>query len=180
MNNALAVCRTGLDVSLPNYGASNGNKLSNLEGTGFVWYDTNQKHIMTNLIFRNCGYRSEQYDQYDKSPTRGCSDDNPLTGCSEKSSVFVFTTFHDVFTPEIMQATRNIQFQNCGRRFAYQEGLADTVSGRHQNWIDADGSVSGLKVPTLIGSGIDSAARWWGVEDSGKIFVINNSLFLFL
>lgn len=51
-----------------------GSSTSLLKGDGFFWYDTGQEHIITRATFRNCGYRSEQYNQYDTSPTRGCGE----------------------------------------------------------------------------------------------------------
>ena len=68
--------------------------------------------------------------------------------------------------PEVMQATKNLTFIDCGRRFRYTVSVNDTVSGRSQSWLDIDGSASGLNVPTLIGSGLDSVKDWWGVEDA--------------
>lgn len=62
-----------------------------------------------------------------------------------------------------MQGTRNITYENVGRRFYLRNYVGDftTVSGRIQNWIDADGSASGLKVPTIIGSGYEECGLWW-------------------
>jgi len=64
------------------------------------------------------------------------------------------------------QGTRDITFQNCGRRFSLDNWLdRDTVSGRQQNWLDVDGSASGLGQATLIASGYASASTWWHVDD---------------
>jgi hypothetical protein len=161
LNNMVAVCRTGEPLGLQ---ASNAYRLG---GHGFTWYDTDQSHIITNSTFRNCGYRSNEYSQYDESPDRGCGDD-PQTGCDDRSSTFEFLTHSDQFTPEVMQGTRDIKFDKCGRRFKFSVADKETVSGRGQNWLDVDGSVSGLGVPTLIGSGFDGAKDWWGVDDDGK------------
>ena len=83
--------------------------------------------------------------------------------------MFGFLTHSDQFTPEIMQATRGIHFEDCGRRFRMVDfktnNQVPTVSGRNQNWLDVDGSVSGLNEPTLIGSGLPSAGLWWKVDD---------------
>lgn len=129
---------------------------------------TGQEHIISNSLFRNCGYR-EGYDEYDNSATRGCSD-NLDNGCNEKSTVFGFLTHSDQFNPETMQGTKNITFENCGRRFRLANFLGDntrsTVSGRLQNWLDVDGSASGQGVPTIIGSGQPEAGLWWHVEDA--------------
>ena len=160
----LGVCRTGANLGLPSKNAQV------MDAYGIVWYDTNQKHIVTNGVFRNCGYRSNDFTQYDNSPTRGCGDDTS-TGCNSKSTVFGFITGKDQFTPEIMQATRNIKFDNCGRRFRYTESQVEAVSGRHQNWIDADGSISGNGEETLVVSGLPSVKSWWEVDDEGKHFI---------
>lgn len=70
-----------------------------------------------------------------------------------------------------MQGTNQISYENCGRRFYlfdYAEvETRDTVSGRGQNWIDADGSASGLYVPTFIVSGLPTVRDWVEVDDDG-------------
>ena len=157
-----AVCRTGNSLGLPSHAYAN-----RLEGSGFYWYDTGQSHIITNAKFVNCGYRSEKFNQYDTSPTRGCGDD-PENGCTDYSTVFGFLTHSDEFTPEVMQGTKNIEFSDCGRRFRFTKDLDDTVSGRGQNWLDVDGTVSGLGEATLIASGLPSTDFWWGVDDEGR------------
>jgi hypothetical protein len=162
-NNVLAVCRTGesLDMQTP--------KASKLEGSGFYWYDTAMEHIITQATFRNCGLRSATYDQYDTSPDRGCADQGDSNyGCSSSSTVFGFLTHSDQFNPEIMQGTRDITYENCGRRFRFTRDARETVSGRLQNWLDVDGTASGLGEPTLIASGLEGAKDWWGIEDTGE------------
>ena len=47
-----------------------------------------------------------------------------------------------------------------------------TVSGRTQNWLDVDGTASGLNVPTLMVSGYDECGFWWRVDD---LDVVHNS-----
>jgi hypothetical protein len=162
MDNLLAVCRTGESLSMPSANAYS------LEANGFFWYDTNMEHIITRATFRNCGLRSDAYNQYDTSPNRGCSGTDPQRGCGQGSTVFGLSSDTDQYTPQIMQGTKNITFDNCGRRFKFTMDHADTVSGRGQNWLDADGSVSGLKEPVLIGSGLKNASNWWAVDDDSK------------
>lgn len=140
-----------------------------IRGNAFVWYDTGQDHIITDSVFKNCGYRSDDYDQYDASPTRGCND-NDENGCYHQSSVFGFLTHSDEFNPEIMQATKNITMIDVGRRFRFSRTDIESVSGRTQNWYDVDGTVSGLGTslnpkPTIIGSGLPSALNWWLIDD---------------
>jgi hypothetical protein len=164
IKNLLAVCRTGERLGLPPVAELN----RPLSGSGFFWYDTGQEHIITSSTFRNCGYRSDLYAQYDQSPTRGCSDTNVSNACYKDSTVFGFLTHSDQFTPEVMQGTRDIKFENCGRRFKFTKDTLETVSGRGQCWLDADGSASGLNEPTIIGSGLALAKDWWGVDNEGK------------
>lgn len=136
-------------------------------------YDTAQEHIITDSVFRNCGFRSDEYDQYNSAPDRGCGDESEAdTGCSQYSTTFGFLTHSDEFTPEIMQGTRNITFDNCGRRFRFTTTEVETVSGRGQNWLDVDGSISGFGEATLIGSGVDGAYDWWAVEEASTCSLI--------
>lgn len=139
-----------------------------IRGNGFSWYESGQKHILTRVVFRNCGYRSAQYQQYDTSIDRGCGDSSS-SGCHGSSTVFGFLTYSNQFTPELMQGTRNVSFESCGRRFSLDNwiGNIDTVSGRIQNWLDADGSASGFGRPTFIVSGVESVFEWWNVDDTG-------------
>lgn len=163
LHNALIQCRTGEKLGFPS------NNAYNMLANGFVWYDTYQEHILTSVTFRNCGVRTDQYNQYDSSPTRGCSPSNTQTGCRDDSSTFGFLTHSDQFTPQVMQATNRISFDNCGRRFRFSMEDLDSVSGRGQSWYDGDGSVSGFYEPTIISSGLPSAKGWWTVDDDGKI-----------
>ena len=177
IDNMLAVCRTGHSIALPS-----GASAAGISANGFVWYDTDQEHIITNSVFRKCGYRSEDYNQYNTAADRGCGAD-AATGCSSSSAAFGFLTHSDEFNPEVMQGTRNITFDNCGRRFRFSvhrgPNMPSTVSGRTQNWFDSDGSVSGLGVPVLIGSGVTDAGLWWTVDDQGalvesEIFILSH------
>ena len=72
------------------------------------------------------------------------------------------------FVPEVMQATKDITYDDCGRRFRLidpDNNVISTVSGRIQNWMDIDGTASGLMEQTIIGSGLTDAGHWWRVED---------------
>ena len=141
----------------------------NFRADGFFWYDTGQEHIITSSVFRHCGFRSDAYDQYDSSETRGCGS-NPYNGCGGGSTVFGFLTHSDQFNPELMQATRDLSFNEVGRRFKFTTTNFETVSGRAQNWLDVDGTVSGFGEPTLIGSGFESAGLWWRVGKQDFLF----------
>lgn len=83
MNRILLVCRSGEALALPD--GFNTGKWSSF---GLLLPFYGQKWILSNSIFRNCGFRSDEYDQYDNSPTRGCVNDGSSTGCSDESSVF--------------------------------------------------------------------------------------------
>jgi hypothetical protein len=74
-----------------------------------------------------------------------------------------------------MQGTKSIKFTNCGRRFKYTTST-NTVSARGQNWLDADGSISGFGTPTLIGSGLATASSWWRVDDQGECLLLSFSI----
>ena len=167
IDNMLAVCRTGDPMVLPP-----GARANKMRGQGFFWYDTNQEHIITRTTFRNCGYRSSLYDQYNDDPTRGCGND-AATGCDDDSFVFGFRAHSDQHNPELMQATEAIRFENCGRRFNLHDyrgtNLPSTVSGRLQNWFDVDGSVTGFGEPSIIGSGLSDAGLWWAADQDGKL-----------
>ena len=165
---AVALLRTGEALAK----ASIPKPWQRIRADGFFWYDTGQKHIITESVFRNCGYRSVQYSQYDASSDRGC-DDSDANGCLDRSTTFGFMTHSDQFTPELMQGTRDITFDNCGRRFSLDNwnDNPNTVSGRNQNWLDVDGSVSGRGVRTLIVSGVANVSSWWEVDPDGMYFV---------
>jgi hypothetical protein len=133
--------------------------------------DTGQEHIITNATFRNCGARLDDNAYETSSSTRGCDTTSQYNGCWGGSSVWGLLTHSDQFTPEIMQATRDITYVDCGRRFKLADFTTppndpSTVSGRIQNWYDADGSASGLNEPTIIGSGLADAGHWWKVDSN--------------
>lgn len=163
INNMLTVCRTKTPLMLPS--SANANKI---DGSGFTWYDTDQAHIITDAIFRNCGYRSSQYDQYNQEADRGCGNENDI-GCTSRSSVWAMLTHSDQFVPEMMQGTKDIRFENCGRRFRLQDfrpsNAPSSVSGREQNWYDLDGTISGFGEPSIAASGLTDAGKWWRVDN---------------
>jgi hypothetical protein len=165
VENMGTVCRTGENLVLPLQDAKR------VEASGFRWYDNGQAHIISNSEFRNCGYWSDEFDQYDTSADRGC-DDNPWNGCKDSSSVWGILSHSNAFNPQIMQATKGIVMTKVGRRFRMSNTKWETVSGNAQNWDDVDGAVSGLNVPTIIGSGFESLFNtsqwtWWNV---GKLW----------
>jgi hypothetical protein len=92
--------------------------------------------------------------------TKTTSDVTPLLAC------LPLLTHSDQFNPEMMQGTRAITFTNCGRRFKLLGG-PNTVSGRQQNWYDADGSVTGLGGRSIAASGLAGAGLWWKIDGEG-------------
>ena len=170
-HNVLAVCRSQTPLVLPKSATAR-----EIPALGFSWYDTNQEHIVYDITFRNCGYRSASYAQYDQNSTRGCGDE-PDTGCHPDSSVWSMEAFSDQNVPEVMQATRGVKFENCGRRFRMRDfrsaKLPNSNSGRLQNWYDVDGSVTGFNERSVIASGFADAGMWWQVDDEGTNILTN-------
>jgi len=129
---------------------------------GFQWYDTGQQHLVSNSTFRNCN--AQQW----AAATGGCS-----WGCGGNgSSVFTLLTHSDQYVPQIMQSTEQIYYENVDETLLWQTStqLSDyggvTVSGRLQNWLDVDGSASGvfpLGTKTKLGSTWSN--EWWRYND---------------
>jgi hypothetical protein len=165
-HDVLAVCRSRAPIVLPSSATA-----SKIPAVGFSWYDTNQEHIIYDITFRNCGYRSASYAQYDQGSTRGCGDERDI-GCLPDSAVWSMDAFSDQNVPEVMQASKGVKFENCGRRFRMRDfratNLPNSNSGRAQNWYDVDGSVTGFRERSAIASGFDDAGMWWQVDDEGK------------
>lgn len=59
-------------------------------GSSLLWQGIGQEYILSDSVFRNCGVRSDEFAQYDDSPTRGCPADGSSSGCHPESSVFYF------------------------------------------------------------------------------------------
>ena len=80
----LAECRSGevLRMSVA--------RANQVRGNGFFWYNTAQEHVITRSTFWNCGERSEEYDQYDSSATRGCDPEDMEVECTSGSTLFAF------------------------------------------------------------------------------------------
>jgi hypothetical protein len=115
--------------------------------SGFQWYDVGQSHIVTNAIFRSCT---------NLWPERN--------GNCDFCHPWSFLTHSDWFVPEVMQATRNIKYENCNmdNLWRYDTRTANTVAGRLTNWIDEDGTASGRTGgPHIIGS--TWANDWWNL-----------------
>jgi hypothetical protein len=60
----------------------------------------------------------------------------------------MYLTHSDQFTPGLMQATKNITYSNVDPNFQTVPSTSTTdgitVSGRNSNWMDHDGTVTGL------------------------------------
>lgn len=74
--------------------------------------------------------------------------------------------------PEIVKTTKNITFDNCGRRFSSASGDTETGQAILENWIDADGSASGLGEHSYIVSGMPRSRSWWNIDDEGTLFLV--------
>eukprot|EP00516_Mucochytrium_quahogii_P000058 CAMPEP_0203756312 /NCGR_PEP_ID=MMETSP0098-20131031/9613_1 /ASSEMBLY_ACC=CAM_ASM_000208 /TAXON_ID=96639 /ORGANISM=" , Strain NY0313808BC1" /LENGTH=1013 /DNA_ID=CAMNT_0050648141 /DNA_START=114 /DNA_END=3155 /DNA_ORIENTATION=+ len=111
---------------------------------GFEFYDTMQKHIIQNAVFRNCA--------------------------NSKSITWQLLDHSDTFVPELMQATRGIRYEPGDAVIIKgSKANAGTVATRLQNWLDLDGSASLRFKPSLIGSAHETAGLWWRVGDCDLI-----------
>ena len=61
----------------------------------------------------------------------GC--DGGASGCSALSSVWVLLTHSDEHVPEMMQATKGVKYEACGRRFRFKDYIADNGWGPLNN-----------------------------------------------
>lgn len=127
--------------------------------SGFQWYDVGQSHILQNSVFRNC-----------RNDWSGCVFGSAKGICSG-SAVFTSLSHSDQFVPQLMQATSGIKYDNCNNIWRFSTKLTDkmgeTVSGRMQSWLDADGTASGTGRRTMIGSAW--ADEWWKMHSSCKL-----------
>ncbi|KOO25907.1 communication mutant protein, partial [Chrysochromulina tobinii] len=173
LNRVLVRCRTGAALQVPCEvsGCNVDTTLASMGGTGFIWYDTAQAHIFTNATFRRCGVRASGSGGTEVGCGTGSS------GCSARSSVWAFLTHSDQFAPQFMQATKGIRYENTGLRFRMtnfvadngghlHNGMSSSVSGRLQNWYDADGTAAGLRGPLLLGSAPLDGGKWWHLDDA--------------
>ena len=112
---------------------------------------------------------------------QGCGSSSS-TGCRAESFVFGFLAHISEFNPEITQATRDIMFESCGRRFHMNEYRGDnfnSVSERIQNWLDAVGSVTEfcvrcrcwLLVRLGVNGGLVVGSPWWFHAGDGALIV---------
>ena len=168
VRNLLGVCRTRTPIVMPST-----TRAYRMRADGFRWYDTNQEHILSDVTFRNCGYRSNQFAQYDQGVTRGCGNESDI-GCTSDSSVWSFVTHSDQNVPEVMQATARVKMENCGRRFFFydfRQLLAPhptSNAGREQSWYDSDGSITGFNESSIVASALADAGMWWKADAEGK------------
>jgi hypothetical protein len=118
---------------------------------GFQWYDVGQSHILQNSTFRNC-----------RQDWSGCIFGSSRGVCGGMA-VFTSLSHSDQFVPQLMQVTSGITYDNCTNKWRFSTKLTDkrgeTVSGRMQSWLDADGTASGTGQKSMIGSAW--ADEWW-------------------
>jgi hypothetical protein len=126
---------------------------------GFQWYDVGQNHIVQNSTFRNC-----------RNDWSGCIFGSEAGKCNG-AAVFTSLTHSDQFVPQIMQITSGINYTNCNNIWRSSTQLTDatgeTVSGRMQSWLDADGTASGTGQRSMIGSAW--ADQWWKMNDGCQL-----------
>ena len=106
--------------------------------TGFEWYDVGQQHILTDILWKDC------------------AGDNV-------DVVWRLLTHSNQHVPENMQISSNIRYDPVPQDSKLIElgmGSLDTHSARLQNWLDADGSTTNSKRPTLLGSAVGTS-EWW-------------------
>ena len=116
LDSALVRCRTGAHLQVPCDGGGGGvcdgdgdpRALVHMRGSGFEWYDTSSRHIVSNITFARCGARSPGVHQPAsgvEAEEQGCGD-GQTGGCHPHSSVWALLTHSDQFTPEYMQGKR--------------------------------------------------------------------------
>ena len=116
----------------------------------FQSYDVGQSHILVNLTFRDC------------SPV--------ATADTPSFELLEMLTHSDRFTPDAMIATAGLKFERSGdassrlRLGMTVNATPATWSGRMQNWLDADGSLSGRGAATILGSAVPNARDWWRLD----------------
>lgn len=120
-------------------------------GAIFQSYDIGQAHILNGVTFRNCTW-----------PSRTTASVGPFT-------LLQLLTHSDQFTPDVMIATANVSFEDSWNASSRNligmtvNASTPTASQRMQNWLDADGSITGRGVPTQIGSA--AGGSWWWRAD---------------
>lgn len=128
---------------------------------GFQWYDVGQQHILTNSTFRNC--RNDWNRCVYGSVNGKCND----------VAVFTSLTHSDQFVPELMQVTSGVRYDNVTDLWRYSTKLTDpegvTVSGRLQNWYDADGTAAQTGARSMIGSA--RANSWWKYNSNCQLYI---------
>jgi hypothetical protein len=166
MANGIMACRTGQNLQLPCAGCDAATVLKKMGGTGFAWYDTVMQHILSNITFRRCGIYEAS-----RAPSPGCG--NGKGGCQPLSSVFTFNAGSDRFAPQMLQTTREIKYESCGRRFHFSwpgrnNGMRSSLAERLINWYDADGTASGRSGPTIMGAVTADDNGWWNLALGDK------------
>lgn len=85
MNRIVHSCRSGEQLALPDNFIH-----KRWLGSSIFWEARGYKFIVSNSVFRNCGLRSDEYTQYNDSPTRGCPNDDSDGACDPDSSVWIY------------------------------------------------------------------------------------------
>ena len=127
----LITCRTNNTPTVSNVPGASGwvERHWRSSTTVFQSYDTGQAHILDNVTFRACPEKA--------------------TAASPAFQLMQMLTHSDQFTPDAMIVTSRFSFENSGgalsraRLGVTVNATPATWSGRMQNWLDADGSISG-------------------------------------
>ncbi|KAG2447710.1 hypothetical protein HYH02_007170 [Chlamydomonas schloesseri] len=98
---------------------------------GLQFYDTWMRHLMSNVTIRNVVYSTTEW----------------LT-----QAALTALTFSDQFKPFHVASIRGIRLVNVTKAAVLSNPLVRTGSWRFYNFLDADGSFTGTKRPTLVAS----------------------------
>jgi hypothetical protein len=116
--------------------------------SGFQFYDTYVKSIVTDVIFRGFHANNPPYDP--------SSDTNPFSWPDKR--VLTSLIHSDYFKPQGISATRALVFEDVDRSQYFGHKKINTGSSRYTNFVDWDGSFGGSSAsPQILGSGIG----WW-------------------
>jgi hypothetical protein len=120
--------------------------------TGFQFYDTYVKSIVTQVTFRGFTANDPPYDME--------TTDYPFA--HEDRRVFSALIHSDYFKPQGISAVANIQFDNCDESQIVEHKRITTGASRYFNFVDWSGSIGNAGIPQIIGSGIG----WWHYDEA--------------
>ena len=119
-------------------------------GSGFQFYDTWVKSLVTDTVFRGFSPNTPPWDPAG-ADAFGYRDER----------VFTALVHSDRYKPQGISATKNLRFENTARTQYYLHKWIDTGSSRYLNFVDWDGSFGGTaNVAQILGSGESGWWRW--------------------